>query len=53
MCVEDRTMRGGDTEGQGGGDQAVVMATDRSCCMVEGGRKPGVCLWRYGETSEP
>lgn len=32
-------MKGADTEGQGGGDQTVVMATVGSCCKVVGGRK--------------
>lgn len=35
-CPEEK---GAGTEGQGGGDQTVVMATDGSCCMVEGGSK--------------
>lgn len=39
MCTEEGAMKDADTEGQSEGDQTVVMATDGSCYMVEGGRK--------------
>lgn len=42
VCAEERAVKGADTEGKGGGDETVVMATEGSCSMVEGRRKTWV-----------
>lgn len=49
VCAEEKVMKADDTEGQGRGDQTVVMATDGSWCMG-GGVREGMMHSRHRMT---